>query len=120
MDFKRGDAAKASPISIHGLGIADCLAVAIHRVGAERAEVGASIGHADHGQRTRIMFTVEWCRFGNVKDTSIHVGVIGIVEPKTKVEGVGWSEAYVGVYAEDLVDKDSFDGGPEVARCVCL
>src|SRR5262245_5100368 len=88
------------------LRIANCWVLAGVGVGAQRTEVGVRIGPADHSQRSSVMLTVER---REVRWVNTVRGILGIVEPETDVEGIGWGQSDSGIEAEDLIQQNGLD-----------
>src|SRR5690242_14230756 len=98
------------------LRIAGCWFRAGVGVGAQRPQVGGSVGHTDHGQGACVVLAVERSRLGDIERAAVYVGIIGIVKPETYMEGINWVRiAEIRIKAEDLVQQNRFDGCIDLA-----
>ena len=58
------------------------------RVRAQRTKFGDRIWHANHGDRSCFVFAVEGCGLRGIE--SAILSFVGVAEPKSHVERVGW------------------------------
>lgn len=93
------------------------------RVGirAQRAEVGGRVWHADHGQWSGLVLTIEGRRMRGIERTAIDGGVGRVIEPEAKVESIYRCRvAQLRIKAKDLIQQDRLNGRVDFALAACL
>src|SRR5262245_37949603 len=73
--------------------------------------MGQYVGGADHRQRAGLVLAVERCwRQRPYRTRVARLGILGIVEPESEVEGVGGLQADFRVETENLIEQNGLDG----------